>query len=366
MGLQATVIREILHTAATYGEAYDALREKAGFTQEEISDSEQKVEWQKAASLYDLLADLTGNEQIGLAIGSEISISMTGMVGFMMQASRNLREALEVYCRYGFMVCPMITFVYREEGEKAIVELYQNAAWKNTYPRNARIAIDLTLASMVHHMQVLTGKQIRPLGAEVEFSKTAVSAYTHVLHCPVLFNAPLHRAVFSRQDMGTPVLTSDKSLYQLFNEILGQKKSLQLQASCRDSLKHLLLMQFKGQLPTIEDAALGLNITVRTLQRKLSDEQTSFREVANEVKKELALHLMKNPAVSITEVAGILGYNDLPAFRRAFKLWTNATPKTARQRLSASSLKAPASGQTPASAPYRAPITPSNTSPSVT
>ncbi|WP_343704045.1 AraC family transcriptional regulator ligand-binding domain-containing protein [Chitinophaga sp.] len=335
MGLQATVIREILHTAATYGEAYDTLRELAGFTQEEISDSEQKVEWQKAAALYDLLADLTGNEQVGLAIGSEISLSMTGMVGFMMQASRNVREALEVYCRYGCMVCPMITFMYREEGDKAMVELHQNAAWKSAYPRNARIAIDMVLASMLYHMRLLTGRHIYPAAAEVEFSKTAVSAYTDVLHCPVLFNAPLHRVVFFTSDMDTPVLSSDNSLYQLFNNILGQKKSLQLQADCRASLKHLLLMQFKGQLPTIEDAAAGMNVTVRTLQRKLSEENTSFREVAGEVKRELALHLMKNPAISITEVAGILGYNDLPAFRRAFKTWTNATPKMVRKEMSA-------------------------------
>ncbi len=336
MGLQATVIREILHTAATYGEAYDSLREQAGFTREEIGDSEQKVEWQKAAALYDLLADMTGNEQIGLSIGSEISLSTTGMVGFMMQASRNVREALEVYCHYGGMVCPMITFAYREEGGKAIVELHQNAAWKNMYPRNARIAIDLVLASMLYHMRLLTGKNIYPAAAEVEFAKTAVSAYTHVLHCPVLFNAPLHRVIFSVNDMDTPVLTSDRSMYQLFNDILGQKKSLQLQADCRSSLKHLLLMQFKGQLPAIEEAASGMNITVRTLQRKLAEENTSFREVAGEVKRELALYLMKNPAISITEVAAILGYNDLPAFRRAFKIWTKATPKAVRKQLSAS------------------------------
>lgn len=86
-------------------------------------------------------------------------------------------------------------------------------------------------------------------------------------------------------------------------------------------------MQFKEQIPTIEDAATGLDMTVRTLQRKLTEQQTSFREIVAEVKKELALHLMKNRSGTITEVAEVLGYNDLPAFRRAFKVWTKATPK---------------------------------------
>ncbi|MBX2920922.1 MAG: AraC family transcriptional regulator ligand-binding domain-containing protein [Chitinophagaceae bacterium] len=334
MGLQATAIRDMLYAAATYGEAYDTLREMAGFTQEEISDSGRIVEWQKAAKLYDLLADITHNEQIGLLMGGDVPISMTGMVGFMMQASKNLDEAIQVYCKYGHMVCPMIVYQYKTDGRLAIIELHQNTLWKSTYPRNARIAIDFILASTVNHIKALTGRSIYPQAVEVEYAKDAVKAYTDVLHCQVLFNAPLHRMIFRAEDVQTPILTSDASLFEMFNNILGQKKSLAIQASCRDAVKHLLLMQFKGQIPTIEDASAGLDMTVRTLQRKLTEEQTSFREIAGEVKKELALHLMKNRSGTITEVAEVLGYNDLPAFRRAFKVWTKATPKEVKKQLS--------------------------------
>lgn len=333
MGLQATAIRDMLYAAATYSEAYDTLREMAGFTQEEISDSGQAVEWQKAAKLYDLLADITHNEQIGLLMGGDVPVSMTGMVGFMMQASKNLDEAIQVYCNYGHMVCPMIVYNYKIKGKLAIIELHQNVLWKTTYPRNARIAIDFVLASTVNFIKALSGKNIYPQAVEVEYAKSAVTTYYDVLRCPVLFNAPLHRMIFLAGDIQTPVLTSDASLFEMFSNILGQKKSLAIQAGCRDAVKHLLLMQYKGQIPAIEDAAAGLDMTVRTLQRKLTEEQTSFREIAGEVKKELALHLMKNRTGTITEVAEVLGYNDLPAFRRAFKTWTKTTPKEIRKQL---------------------------------
>lgn len=333
MGLQATVIRDILYTATSYGAAYDTLREMAGFTQEEISDSALNVEWQKAANIWDMLADLTGNEQVGLTIGEEVNMTLTGMVGFLMQSSQNLEEAMEVYCRYGYMICPMITFVYRVENDKAIVEMHQNAMWKTAMPRSARIAMDFSLACMVNYVKLLTGKDIYPLGVELEFARTGVAEYTQALHTSVLFNAPLHRAIFHARDMQTPVITSDRSLYDMFNNILAQKKSLALQVSCSDTVKNLLLMQFKGQIPTIEEVAAALNMTVRTLQRKLTEERASFRAIANDVKKELALHLMKNPDASITDVAGVMGYGDLPAFRRAFKTWTKATPKEVKQKL---------------------------------
>lgn len=90
-------------------------------------------------------------------------------------------------------------------------------------------------------------------------------------------------------------------------------------------------MQFKGQIPTVEEAAAAMNMTVRTLQRKLTEEQTSFRQIANEVKKEISLQLMKN--ANLTEVADVLGYSDLPAFRRAFKSWTKSTPKEVKKQM---------------------------------
>ena len=333
MGLQATAIRQILHAASTYGEAYDNLRELTGFRQDEIDDSAKLVEWQKAAKLYDLLADITQNEQIGLAMGGDVDISVTGMVGFLMQASKNLEEAIRVYCNYGYMVCQMITHKYIVKGDLGIIEFHQSELWKTTYPRNARIAIDFVLASTIHFVKKLTGKNIYPQAVEVEYARTATAAYHDVLRCPVLFNAPLHRMIFLAEDLRTPILSSDASLYETFNTILGQKKLLSVQSNMRNSVKHLLLMQFKGQIPTVEEAAAGLNMTVRSLQRKLTDEQTTFREIASEVKKELALHLIRNHPGTITEVAGVLGYNDLTAFRRAFKGWTRATPKEMKRQL---------------------------------
>jgi AraC-like DNA-binding protein len=334
MGLLATTVRDILLSASNYGIAYDQLRELAGFTPEEIGDSSHMVEWQKAANIWDLLGDLTGNEQIGLTLGTESNISITGMVGFLMQASKTFEEALDVYCKYGYMVCPMVKFEYKREGENAIIELHQNAMWKTSMPRSARISIDFILANLVGFTKTLTGKEIYPQVVEVEYTKGGVEEYRQLLKCQVLFNAPLHRIVYRTSDMQARVLTSDASLFEMFNRILAQKKTIALQANCRDAVKNLLVMQFKGQIPTIEEAAEGLGMTVRTLQRKLTEENTSFRFIANEVKKELALHLMKNPDATVTEVAEVLGYGDLPAFRRAFKSWTNATPKEIKRELS--------------------------------
>src|SRR5690606_1700728 len=98
-----------------------------------------------------------------------------------------------------------------------------------------------------------------------------------------------------------------------------------------ENLKQVLFMQFRGRIPTIEEAAAAMNMTPRNLQRRLQLEQTTFRDIAGAVRKEIAFQLMQNPAIKLSEVSDILGYSDLTAFRKAFKSWTNTTPRVIRK-----------------------------------
>ena len=101
--------------------------------------------------------------------------------------------------------------------------------------------------------------------------------------------------------------------------------------STKVNLKQALFMQFKGRVPTIGEAPTALNITPCNLQRKLLQEQATFRDIAAEIRKDIAFQLMQNPAIKISEVSDILGYSDPAAFRKAFKSWTNTAPKAIRK-----------------------------------
>ena len=140
-----------------------------------------------------------------------------------------------------------------------------------------------------------------------------------------------NRIVLSKETIATPILTSDQSMFQLFNSIMADKQALLATKSTAENLKQVLFMQFKGRIPTIEDAASALNMTARHLQRKLLQEQTSFRDLAGATRKEITFQLMQNPAIKISDISDILGYLDLTAFRKAFKSWTNSTPRAIRK-----------------------------------
>ncbi|HEY8894366.1 MAG TPA: AraC family transcriptional regulator [Niastella sp.] len=331
MALQGTVIRTIFQTATSFGAAFDTLCRMSGISAEEISDSEKMVEWEKAALIWVPLLKLSGDPLIGLHVGMGVDRLLHGMVGFLIQSSKDIDQACKMLCRYGHMSSPMVEYRYTVN-DVAVMEMEQNKMWIMKHPEPARHANDFLIAALLNTINALTGKKIVPLRIELTYEMRDVSEYRKVFGCEVLFNKDANRIVISKEDAFTPLLTSDQSMFQLFNSIVADKQALLENNSSAQNLKQVLFMQFKGRIPTIEEAAAALNTTPRNLQRKLLQEQTTFRDIAGEIRKDIALQLMQNPAIKISEVSDILGYSDITAFRKAFKSWTKATPRAMRKR----------------------------------
>lgn len=85
-----------------------------------------------------------------------------------------------------------------------------------------------------------------------------------------------------------------------------------------------------GTTPSIEDIADKVGMSVRTLQLRLKDERTTFSDLLNDIRRDLAIKYLRDPHISITEVAYLLGYSEVSVFYRAFKKWTCKTPKEFR------------------------------------
>lgn len=332
MALQGTVIRTVFQSATSMGAAFDTICEMSGIAPAEISDSEKMVEWEKAALIWVPLLKLSGDPLIGLHVGMGVSRLLHGMVGFLIQSSKDLHQALQMLCRYGHMVSPMVTYNYSVNKE-AVLEIAQNKLWLMKYPEPARHANDFLFAALLNTSRSLTGKSIIPKRIELAYEMREVSEYRAFFGCDVHFNKDANRIILHKESVANAVLSSDQSMFQVFNSIVADKEARLESNSTSENLKQVLFMQFKGRIPTIEEAASALNTTPRVLQRKLLQEENTFRNIAGEVRKEIALHLMQNPAIRISQVSDILGYSDLTAFRKAFKQWMNSTPRGMRKKM---------------------------------
>jgi AraC-like DNA-binding protein len=84
--------------------------------------------------------------------------------------------------------------------------------------------------------------------------------------------------------------------------------------------------------PSLDDAARALGLSARTLHRRLDEEGTSFREIKDGVRREVALARLEKSDASIAEIAAELGYSEPSAFFRAFQGWTGVAPTIHRRR----------------------------------
>jgi AraC-like DNA-binding protein len=80
-----------------------------------------------------------------------------------------------------------------------------------------------------------------------------------------------------------------------------------------------------------EKVAKRLNVSTRSLQRKLQSAHTTFGALLDEVRQEIAEHYIHDSTVSLTEIAFVLGYSEYSSFWRAYKRWTKTSPSEIRK-----------------------------------
>jgi AraC-like DNA-binding protein len=217
----------------------------------------------------------------------------------------------------------MLKYVLEESGSRMVIRYEPAILWQHQYPESVRQSIEIAMSAMVKIFNVLSGKKIFPVRVELAYPPRAIAEYERIFQSVIEFNAGKNGLVFNQDDLMTPIITYDKSLFAFFNDTLGQKlQALKGHNEFSAQIKHMVITDFKGRVPSIEIAASHLNMTPRSIQRKLKDEQTSYRHIASTFKKELAESILNTQQFRVGEVASILGYSDSSAFRKAQKKWS--------------------------------------------
>lgn len=96
--------------------------------------------------------------------------------------------------------------------------------------------------------------------------------------------------------------------------------------SLKSQVIALIGKDFSQELPSAEEVAYRLHMSVSTLRRRLLEEDTSYQKIKDECRKVAALNYMNSPQLSISDVAGLMGFDEPSAFFRSFKKWTGMTP----------------------------------------
>ncbi len=323
MKVQNSILRTIVYGAVKHGAHFGQLCQRLGIDPAELNDAEKHSDWEISSLAWDYAVEMTGDPLLALHMGQENNLSAFGMLGYLVQSCSNLAEALEITVKYNNTLTETFRFSTERTGNEFAYFFDPVPQYRHKYPESCRQAVELMISSMITAFYALTGKRIRPLRAEMTFPRRNAAEYERILQTPVVFDAARNCFVCRQEDMATPVITYDKSLYSFFSLMLTERQQVKAtRKSFADEIKEVMLARFGGQIPPVEVVAAAMNMSLRTFQRRLAGEKITFRQVTSELRKELALSLMRNGSSRKADIADMLGYADLSSFQRAYRNWT--------------------------------------------
>ncbi len=324
-----SVIRDIVYGAAQYGAAAKNICAAAGISIDDLNKQELKATFTQGHLVWQEAVEQTGDELLGLHIGANTTTSIVGLVGHLMQSSGTLAQAYENLSQYTAIITDMFSYKPVLDNETFCLYLEPNAYWQEHFPQTARQATEQAIAGAINVCKLLTGRNLVANRVELTIQKPNNSReYERVLNTKVLFNQSHNRVVFDAIVANLPILGYNEDLLTLFKKLSEEVlQKADNQPTFTNSLKKIITQQFYNRIPQLEEVAAYMNITARTLQRRLQQEGTSFQKISDEFKQELAIRLLSLNKYTVNETAYMLGYTEPAVFRRAFKRWTGKTPK---------------------------------------
>lgn len=274
---------------------------------------------------WNLAASKTANPAIGLTRPTHPLVSL-GVLSHVVLAASDVRSALQSLARFTHLASPTASVEMRVTGERCQIGLQILPGRLPVAPQR----FDFLGITCVRGLHWITGREVKPLvfqhpGPEPQRPELWREAFG----CPVIFNAAECVLELPVQELSQPIPTADPTVSDLCERIAAQIAEAQ-GGSVSTRVRQVLMKHLSKGDPRRETVAATLCMSERTLQRRLTEEGTSFAELVDEVRREAAERYFRHGDFSPTEITFALGFSDPSNFYRACKRWFGRSPSTMR------------------------------------
>lgn len=319
--LEAMVSRSGGNTAELYA--------SAGLNPQTFLVHEETLSEDQFYALVQKTRAIVNTQAFGLAMGEQFNLGSFGLISRALMACATLREFAEMLERYSVLVIPMVRFSTTETTEHFIIEVHAFSKYQdlNQLIFEAMISFANKVTQLLLGRTVVVDKVMCKFDAPEaqKFMRSAVKA-------KLLFGAEQNRIYIQRHYVDMPLLTANPTDAKTTREEC-EKELIRSQQT--QTLADTVLSQLRYYLdtsPSSADVAAQLNMTERTFRRRLAQEGSSYRELVQSVRKEMAVYYLDQTQLQITQIAQKLGYAETSNFRTAFKKWLGVSPRQWRQR----------------------------------
>jgi AraC-like DNA-binding protein len=288
------------------------------------------LRWSFIYDFWTALHETVPEPGLGLRLGAMARPEYYEVFGYVVSASATLGDALLRAARFMRLAAPNLELSFYVEGERAVLT-FKALTPEIFHPESA----EFFLAAIGAAARQLTEKHLTPL--EVRFAHAPPADLTHHRSmfgdASIQFNRPHYGYVFDSSVLNERIVSSDTQLCaRLEREAEEMLAQIPRVGDLSRKVQEAISDELRGGNPSAEHIAEKLGMHPKTLSRRLKTEGTSHQQLLDQLRFQLAERYLRDEALSIGEIAFLLGYSDTSSFNKAFKRWTGSAPQHYRQK----------------------------------
>ena len=333
--LAASSLQLLLEAAGQHGADVPALCRAIDYDAASTADPDARVPLATIQRLWPLVIEATHDPYFDLHLGQFLNFTTAGTLAYVMLHAPTLGAAIDQLCRYQDVACQGVRTTQTPAPEWAggswlSLELTSPAIVYPRYVLNSELSVYLAAFA------TLTGHSVVPQAVRLAYPRPAdTHAHERAVGTAALeFDAPVTQMALDAATLARPVLHAHPGLFPLFEQhaaaLLAQLPTHQ-PPTLVEQVRGEIVRQLKGEAPTLAAVADCLHLGVRTLQLKLQAANHTYQQLLDTVRCDLAQRHLREPHLSTTDIAFLLGYSEPSVFVRAFKKWTGQTPGAFRR-----------------------------------
>lgn len=291
--------------------------------------SGQEISTRQAWRMIRRALQLTGRADLGLEVGIRQNLSHFGLPGLAMSAARNLGEAVEICMRYPKQAGGISSARLEQTRDHVSLIVDCNLNDDMVLP----FVVEESFASGFVISRLLVGQRFRLHALELAYPEPAYGArYREIFQCPVYFGRARNSALIAYDCLDLPIATHSAADVARRVHLLEQRaRGRALATRPTEAAVERLLLRSGNPRISIDEVAGALQVSVRTLRRRLREDGSSYRALSERIRVESAQRLLREQGMTVAAVAKRLGFSDAPTFRRAFKRWLGQVPGKVRK-----------------------------------
>jgi AraC-like DNA-binding protein len=280
---------------------------------------------------------LSQDTRFGLHLGESLQLSALGIVGEIIKSSKTVGEAVTHAAALVEHVTDWFNMTVTRNSKIFTVHINPlRADWKSSVP--AVQMLDVLMVLVIHELDGLLLRKITPVSVSYMPEISNVNEYERVFRCRPVVKSRKNAITFDMSFWNEPVITANYELQNfLKDKMTAALNAVKKKERLSDKINRYLISNAYLGILSLEETAANFNMSPRTLQRRLKEEEVSFQQLADSARQYLAVQALRQDKYTVKEIAYMMGYNELSAFSRAFKRWTGNSPESYRLNYSARS-----------------------------